>query len=257
MTANTVPLTYNGYVTQIATLAIWQTTTNGAGAVVPVDQFYINLLPQMLNYAELRIQRDVDLLPLMITVSYTVPPGLNQLSISTDDLVTVEFMNVISGTDGFPMTQVAKPFIQNVYSNSTVTGIPQYFAAIGGDQATGGQALQYFQFGPYSDQSYQINVTGTQRAPSLYNSLVLTPNGTATTFISTYLPDLLIMASMVYISAAQRNFGRASDDPQMSVTFESQYQALLKGAVVEEARKKFQASGWSSMSPAAIATPTR
>jgi hypothetical protein len=31
----------------------------------------------------------------------------------------------------------------------------------------------------------------------------------------------------------------------------------LKGAVVEEARKKFQAGGWTSFSPAAVATPSR
>jgi hypothetical protein len=78
-----------------------------------------------------------------------------------------------------------------------------------------------------------------------------------TTFVGTYLPDLFIMASMIYISAYQRNFGRANDDPQMAVTYESQYNALLKGAVVEEARKKFQAAGWTAYSPAQVATPTR
>jgi hypothetical protein len=65
------------------------------------------------------------------------------------------------------------------------------------------------------------------------------------------------MASMIYISAYQRNFGRLNDDPQMAMTYESQYQALLKSAIVEEARKKFDAAGWSSQSPATVATPTR
>jgi hypothetical protein len=67
----------------------------------------------------------------------------------------------------------------------------------------------------------------------------------------------MIMASMIYISGYQRNFGRANDDPQMAVTYESQYQALLKGAAIEEARKKFEAAGWSSQSPSTFATPTR
>ena len=62
---------------------------------------------------------------------------------------------------------------------------------------------------------------------------------------------------MIYVSAYQRNFGRANDDPQMAVTYESQYQALLQGASVEEARKKFEASGWSSQSPAPVASPSR
>jgi hypothetical protein len=65
------------------------------------------------------------------------------------------------------------------------------------------------------------------------------------------------MASMIYVSAYQRNFGRANDDPQMAVSYESQYQALLKSAIVEEARKQFQSSGWASESPATVATPSR
>jgi hypothetical protein len=72
-----------------------------------------------------------------------------------------------------------------------------------------------------------------------------------------YLPDLMIMASMIYISAYQRNFGRMNDDPQMAQSYESQYQALKASAMVEESRKKFQAAAWSSMSPAPIASPTR
>jgi hypothetical protein len=82
-------------------------------------------------------------------------------------------------------------------------------------------------------------------------------NNASTTFISLYLPDVFIMASMIYISAYQRNFGRANDDPQMAVTYEGQYQALLKSAIVEEARKQFQSSGWASQSPATVATPSR
>jgi hypothetical protein len=65
------------------------------------------------------------------------------------------------------------------------------------------------------------------------------------------------MASMIYMSAYQRNFGRISDDPQMAQTYESQYQALLKGATMEEFRKKFQASAWSSLTPSPVASPTR
>ena len=68
----------------------------------------------------------------------------------------------------------------------------------------------------------------------------------------------MIMASMVYLSAYQRNFsGMAANDPNMPVSYESQYQALLKGATIEEARKKFQSSAWTSQSPAVVASPGR
>jgi hypothetical protein len=77
------------------------------------------------------------------------------------------------------------------------------------------------------------------------------------TWISTYLPDLFIMASMVYVSAYQRNFGRVNDDPQMAQTYEGQYMALLNGARTEEFRKKFQGSAWTSQGPSPISTPAR
>ena len=62
---------------------------------------------------------------------------------------------------------------------------------------------------------------------------------------------------MIYIAQYQRNFGQASNDPAMGPTYELQYQNLLKTAIVEEARKKYSAAAWSSMSPAVAATPTR
>jgi hypothetical protein len=120
-------------------------------------------------------------------------------------------------------------------------GKPQYFVPFN-------ETL--FFVGPVPDQAYPVEVVGTYRP----NSLSAT---NLTTFISLYLPDVFIMASMIYISAYQRNFGRANDDPQMAITYESQYQALLKSAIVEEARKKFEASGWSSQATSAAATPTR
>jgi hypothetical protein len=79
-----------------------------------------------------------------------------------------------------------------------------------------------------------------------------------TTFISLYLPDLLIMASMIYIAAYQRNFSSAmGNDPQMPITYETQYQTLLKSAMEEEARKKFESVGWTSQSASKFSTPSR
>jgi hypothetical protein len=68
---------------------------------------------------------------------------------------------------------------------------------------------------------------------------------------------MFIFASMIYISAYQRNFGRANDDPAMAQTYESQYQALKVSALTEENRKKFEAAAWTSYSPAPAATPSR
>lgn len=255
-TPQTTPLTYNGYVTQIATLAVVNTQTV-SGVVQGVDTAFNNLIPQMLNYAELRIQRDLDLLPSLTSRTYTLTAGSNQLQLDTDDFVTVETVAITLGGNTFPLLPVTKELLQNVYGSSGSLAQPVWFAMYGGDLSTGGNTYNNIIVGPYPDSGYTVSVTGTVRLPTLYQNATTALAGTGTTFISTYLPDLLIQASMIYIAQFQRNFGQASNDPAMGPTYELQYQNLLKTAIVEEARKKFTAAAWSSMSPAVAATPSR
>ena len=253
-TPATTPLTYNGYVTQVATLGVVEITTAG-GVVVGNDDWFNLIIPQMLNYAELRIQRDVDLLALQTSnASYALTSGSNQLSISTNDFVTLQTITI----NGTPLTPVGKEWLQTVYPTGfSTTGTPQYFAMLGGDAATAGNTSILVRFGPPPDSAYALTIFGSVRMPTLYQYANATDAGTQTTFISTWLPDLLVMASMIYLSAYQRNFGRIADDPQMAVTYESQYGTLLRGAQVEEARKRFAASGWSSMPTSPAATQGR
>jgi hypothetical protein len=246
-------LNYFGYVQQIATMAV----------VDPADQNFINIVPMMIDYASLRICRDLDLMFTSVSLSgsaYALAAGNRNLSFSQDfvyegqtvSFVVSEQINLIlpagstnpdlSATRS-PLLPTTKEFLDAVYGSSQVAnrGQPKYFAPFN-------ETL--FLVGPVPDQAYRVEVIGTIR-PAPLSSL------NDSTFISRYLPDLFIMASMVYISAYQRNFGRQSDDPQMAQSYENQYQLLLKSAATEEARKKFEASGWSSQSPATSATPSR
>ena len=253
MAAATNPLTYNGYLTQVAGLAVYNTQTV-SGVVQGVDAAFNNQIPMMLNYAELRIQRDMNLLPAQTSSSaYSLTSGSNLLQISVNDFVIVDSI-VVNGT---PLVPTTKEFLQNCYGPGGTQGQPQYFAMYGGDQLTGGNTYNNIIVGPYPNANYSTVVTGTQCLPSLYAYANITQANTATTFISTYLPDLLIMASLIYISAYQRNFGRQADDPQMAQSYESQYQLLLKGADSEEARKRFAADAWSAAMTSPVATSTR
>jgi hypothetical protein len=243
-------LTFNDYVAQIASLAA--TGTGASGSLTTFsDPLLQVVLPQMLNYAELRIQRDLDLLPSQIVnSSYALTSNNPVLSITTADFVTIQ--TIIPTVTGTPLLPVSKEFIQNTYGYGSTPGAPFYFAPYGGDSATVGNVNQTFLIGPIPNQNYALNIVGTARMPTLY---VSTGSGTNTTFISSYLPDLLLMASMIFLSGYQRNFGRQSDDPAMAVSYESQYQALLKGAMIEEYRKKFEARAWSSETISPVATP--
>jgi len=255
----TTGLTYSQYVTQIATMAV----------VAETDAACVTILPQMITYAENRMYRDIDFMFTSTSlhgVSFVLTAGSRNLSFNINlasnsdaqagTFVVSEQINLLTDASGnaasttnpdacvrTPLLPTTKEFLDAVYGSSLTAnrGKPEYFVPFN-------ETL--FFVGPVPDQAYPVEVVGTYRP----NSLSAT---NTSTFISLYLPDVFIMASMIYISAYQRNFGRANDDPQMAITYESQYQALLKSAIVEEARKKFDAAGWSSQSPATVATPTR
>jgi hypothetical protein len=244
-------LTYSTYVTQIAEMAV----------VDPLDVNFVTILPAMIDYAELRIYRDLDL----ASTSFAyVDPAIRVNSASRNITVPVplanggsfmvsEQINLIlpagetdpdaSGASRVQLLPTTKEYLDAVYgSNVTAArGVPAFYAPL--DQNS-------FYVGPFSNNTYYCEVVGTYRPAAMSVS-------NPVTYISQFLPDLLIMASMVYISAYQRNFGRQSDDPQMAQSYESQYMTLLRSAGVEEARKKYEGPAWSSQSPTPIATPTR
>jgi len=243
-------LTYSTYKTQIAQMAV----------VAEDDVNFLAILPMMIDYASLRICRDLDLMFTSVSLhgaGYALTAGNRNLSFAQNlpdgsSFVVSEQINLITdATDPTnpdtgtrtPLMPTTKEFLDAVYGSSTLAnrGQPKYFVPFN-------ETL--FFVGPVPDDGYFVEVVGTIRPAPLSAA-------TPETFISQYLPDLLVMASMVYISAYQRNFGRESDDPQMAQSYEGQYQLLLKSAGVEEARKKFDAAAWSSQSPATVATPTR
>lgn len=236
----TTGLTYSQYVTQIATLAV----------VEENDPAFQTILPMMISYSENRMYRDLDFLFTSVSnTSYACTVGTRSINVPAGTFVVPEQINVITPAgvtdpnNGVrnPLLPTTKEFLDAVYGNAQSRGVPRYFAMFDDYQ---------FLLGPYPDSAYQVEIVGTIRPNSL-------SSGNPTTFISLYLPDLFIMASMIYVSGYQRNFGRANDDPQMAITYESQYQALLKSALMEENRKKFEAAAWSSQSPSPVASPTR
>jgi len=246
----TTGLTYSQYKTQMALMAV----------VAEDDPNFVSILPSMITYAENRIYRDLDFLFTSVaTINYGLTQGSRSITVPGDIMVVPEQINLITpaGTSNpdlgvrVPLLATTKEFLDAVYGNSQATGQPKYFAPF--DDYT-------FLVGPYPNSSYTCEIIGTYRPDSL------SPTSTApglsspqlgTTFISLYMPEIMIMASMVYISAYQRNFGRANDDPSMAITYESQYQTLLKSAMAEENRKKFEAAAWSSQGQSVTATPTR
>ena len=246
-------LTYNAYVTEIANLTVAQTQTVNS-VVQGVDATFNAMFPGILNYAENRIQRDLQLEQAVVPVSYTLNSGSKTVSVPIGDLLSIETVTV----NNIPVLPTSAEYLQNVYTNSgTQLGPPEVFAIQGGDSVTYGAVSMSIQFGPWADQNYTVVMRGPTRMTSLYTYANQSQANVTKTFISTMLPDLLIQASMVYVSEYQRNFGATSNDPQMGFGYEQAYQALLQSAHVDEARRKFESGGWTSHAPTPLATSGR
>ena len=237
-------------------------TTNAAGLTTLNDANLQAALPMILNYAELRIQRDLDLLPAQSSNVYTLTAGNYLFPLPVDDFVIIQRIAIeqLNGTQVInttPLLQVSQEFIQNVYGGLQTPGMPAYYAMVGDNFGNGGDVNNNISFGPTPNYAYTVRVHGLIRTPSLYKNAVAGIADTGYTYISAYYPDMLIIASMIYVGAYQKNWSLTGDDSPASQSYEKQYQALRIGAKSEEDRKRSAGSGWSAYSTPTSATPTR
>lgn len=246
-------INYGSYISQIAGL-----TNITSNILVNGDNNFAGPAPGMIDYAEQRLYREGDFLTTYITDASTNVVANQRFfnyPTGTGTFLVIDQINIINSSAGgtsstalssngirVPLQVTSKHFIDLVYpSNATSIGTPTYFAP---DNAT--RCL----LGPVPDQSYNVEIIGTQR-PSPLSS------GNSSTFLTQTLPDLFVAASMIYISGYMRNFGSQSDDPQMAISWSNQYDKLFASANVEELRKRYASQGWQAQIPNPIATPPR
>jgi hypothetical protein len=260
-TPATNALSYNLYIQQIGIMAVVQTQET-AGVFSFVDAAMQGALPSMLNYAELRIQRDLDLLAGQTSNTYTLTQGVNVFPLPINDFFAVETIEVLQMNgaqvvNATPLLPVSKEFIQNCYGGLSSSGTPQYYAMYGDNFGTGAFTNNNILLGPPPNFAYPVRMTGLTKVPSLLSYATVGAADTQFTYISAYYPDMLIMASMIYISAFQRNFGVMSDTPDSGMTYEKQYQALRLGGIADENERNLEGSSWTAYATPTSATPTR
>lgn len=213
---------------------------------VITDPNFVTMLPNSIDYAELSIYRDLDFLALHGPTSLgTSTVGLNTLGVSPSVVVLEE---LYYGPNETPITPLSQAAIRAIYAGAP-NGPPQYFAVIG--HAAGGwvPSVQVL-LGPAPDQAYNFIAYVTERQPPLSAT-------NTTTFISQELPDLFWAAAMIYWAGYLKSFGSMADDPKLAISWEGEYQRLLKSANTEEMRKKFQSSNWQAQNPAPLAAQPR
>lgn len=234
-------LTYDTYVAQISNLMVIGST----------DANFLTMLPGMIDYAEGRCYRELDLLATRITTTTTLSSGNRGVTLPTSagTYRVIENVNIITtvgqgssnGTRA-PVVPVSRDFIDNVYpSGQSNTGVPLFWAM---------NANTDLIFGPAPDVGYTTEIVGTIQPTALSSS-------NTTTFLTNMLPDVFVAASMVFGSGWMRDFGAQSDNPQQATAWEAQYTTLFQSANIETLRQKYQSGGWTHAQPSPIATPQR
>ncbi len=217
-------------------------------AMDPTDTDFQTILPAVINYAEMRIYRELDLISTIFRDTSVALVKANPNATLPNTFVTVQGINVLTpfATDPSiasrnPLVPTSKEVIYALWGNPNTTGLPQMYAMVDQWKVI---------FGPSPDNFYTIEAYGTLRPAPLSAS-------NTTTFLTTYLYDLFLAASMVFVSGYMRNFGAQASDPQMSSSWENQYQALKTSANIEELRKKSWSDSWTAFSPTPLAQPPR
>lgn len=243
-------LTYTTYVSTLSSLTL-----------IPSDNArFQSVLPSCIDYSEQRIYRELDMIAEDVSDSsatltsgsrnFTLPTSKGTFQIiSAINIITPSTATPDNGTRN-PLTPTSRDVLDWLWPNSTGTGVPQQYCYFSQANLAGFTQPDNIIVGPWPDANYPVEVVGK------IIPIPLSASNT-TTFLSTYLPDLMLMASQLYFDNVMKNFGAAGDDPRSAVTHEQQYQELLKSAMSWEARKKFSGASWTSKQIEPLAQPQR
>jgi hypothetical protein len=220
------------------------------------------VLPNIIDLAEQRIYRDLDFLTTETTATGTLTANNRNVAIPST-VIVLNDINIItpsgknpddSGATRNPVLRSSVSFINYVWAQGKVTSgtpsIPEYYCPLNAVTTNPTGNTTNLILAPAPDDTYVIEFVGTVRPTPLSST-------NTTTFLSTYLPDLFLAASMIYGAGYQQNFSGDSTAPGMAEYWERQYATLKGSAEIEEVRKKSQSQAWTPYQPSPIATPPR
>lgn len=200
---------------------------------IPVtDANFIVELPQIIDSAEQRIYRELDLVSTSVTATGTAASNNRIFAIPQDygHIIVVDAINVIdAGSVRHPVTPATREVIDFCFPSDLAPSTPSYPSVFSRIDDTN------VLWGPAPDQNYTVELVGTIRPTPLSNT-------NTTTFLTSYLSDLFFAAAMVVVTGYMRNWSAQADDPRMGLSWEQQYQQRLASAKTEELRKSYVTS---------------
>ena len=236
-------LTYATFVSSLANMLV----------IPPTNTDYLAFIPNVIDDAEQRIYRELDLLTTIVrdqTGTLTANSRNFTLPQSGGRFVVTESMNVFTPvgltTYRNQLIPVSREWVDAVYPDEGAAvccgpSVPRYYAMI---------TDQTIIVGPPPDQNYTMEVVGIIRPTPLSAT-------NTSTYLTAYLPDLFLAESLIFGYGYLKDFGAATDDPRGSTTWSAHYQDLWQSANVEENRKKYASQAWTPKQPAPLATPPR
>lgn len=240
-------LNYTTYQAALATLT----------AIPSTNASFQAILPSVIDYAEQRIYRELDMLVEDVRDSsssttasvrnFSLPSDLGKFQVVTEiNIITPAGAEPESGTR-VPCTPASLSLLDWTWPSSTGAGVPTQFAYISQSTAAGQSNIV---FGPWPDAQYKVEVVG---------KIIPAPLSATNpeTFLTLYLPDLFIAASMVFLSGYLKNFGAQADDPRQGISWDMQYKELRESAGTWEARKRFSGASWTAKQVEPTAQPQR
>lgn len=214
----------------------------------PADADFVAIEPSIIDYAENRIYRELQLLSTIVRdSSATVTANSRNFTLPSTfgRFVTVDGINIYTPvsttTTRVPLTPVSRDVIDWSWPSDTAASastVPNMFCWVN-DGDAGSQTVI---LGSPPGAAFTAEVIGTIRPTPLSVS-------NTTSFLSQYLPDLFMAASMIFASGYMRNFSAQGDDPRMSQSWENQFKLLLASSATEEGQKKFASVSWTPKNP--------
>ena len=234
-------LTYSTFVTDLANMLV----------IPPTDAYYLTVIPNIIDDAEQRIYRELDILNTVVrdtggnltanSRNFTLPQTSGRFVVTNNLNV---FTPVGTTTNRKQLVPVTRDFLDAIWPNeaaSATPSVPDYYAMI---------TDQTVIVGPAPDANYTMEVIGTIRPTPL--------SATNTqTYLTLYLPDLFMCEALIFGYGFMKDFGATTDDPQSSASWSAHYKDLWQSANTEEQRKRYASQAWTSMQPAPYATPPR
>lgn len=201
---------------------------------------FTRMVPRAIEAAELKIYRDMDFLYTITTGTNALTSGVREINLPTG-IIILRSVNLVlpsSATDPdiaqrIPLTRSTNEYLDMVYGNASLVAQPTTYAMLSDTEVL---------VGPYPDQNYTLEFTGTFRPAVLSAS-------NSPTFLTTNMPDLYVASGMIWWAGYYQNFGQGSDNPQLATSWESIYTKTLSGINMETIRQKAASYSWTPYQP--------